>query len=259
MGRDNKAIMNKLKELGKTSFSYSALSKLLVSPDEFTSYLNKEFKGTPATELGKAFHSLLLEPDTFEKDIFIWDENERPEPTKTFASKANKQWKAEKMEEIEAMREAGLTVITAEQSITISNMIAKSYSTATVDLFKSGTAEEHITKEVNNLSLHGYIDYNDLFSIIDVKTYGKRINQFQWDIKRNNYDLQAYVYSLLTDFQKEYYIYAIETTNHHDIALIKLSEDIIESGRQKFERAITNFENWFVKGKAETYYLNFEF
>ena len=100
MIRDSKAIMSKLEELGKTSFSYSAMSKLLVSPDEYLAYLSKEFKGTPETELGKAYHSLLLEPDTFKESVFVWDENDRPEPNKTFASKANKEWKANLMESL---------------------------------------------------------------------------------------------------------------------------------------------------------------
>lgn len=58
-------------------------------------------KTPPSTDmiLGSAVDCFVLTPDDFDKQFFILDPEERPEPEKTFAAKVNKEWKAKILED----------------------------------------------------------------------------------------------------------------------------------------------------------------
>lgn len=70
----------------------TSLKKYLRSPLWFK---ESEQKETEQLSFGSAYHTLVLEPETFKKTYHVYDEKDRPEPGKTMASNMNKAWKAE--------------------------------------------------------------------------------------------------------------------------------------------------------------------
>lgn len=83
----------------------SFLKKVKTSP---LSALKTEISApSKALQFGSLYHKYILERDDFWNDYFIFDESKRPEPNKTMAATANKEWKNgllqnEKREIIEA-------------------------------------------------------------------------------------------------------------------------------------------------------------
>ena len=82
-------------EILNKPLSYSGIKKLLKSPYHYLISQQKGYESTPDTIFGDAVHTMLLEPDEFYKKFIVIDKDERPEPDKTMASKANKEWKKE--------------------------------------------------------------------------------------------------------------------------------------------------------------------
>ena len=82
----------------------SLLKRLRISPA--TAFGVEEVPSTAAMDFGRAYHSYILEPETFDSEYFIYDSTKRPEPEMTFGAKANKEWKAEQFETAAAENKA---------------------------------------------------------------------------------------------------------------------------------------------------------
>lgn len=76
----------------QTYFTRSYLADFLKSPLHALTNLNAEETTTPALLFGQGYHALLA--GLFHQDFFVLDEAMRPEPTMTFASIKNKEWKS---------------------------------------------------------------------------------------------------------------------------------------------------------------------
>lgn len=89
-----------------TAVNASLLKRLRISPA--TAFGVEQVHTSAAMDFGHAYHSFILEPETFDAEYFIYDSTKRPEPDKTFATKANKAWKAEQYETAAAQKKAVL-------------------------------------------------------------------------------------------------------------------------------------------------------
>jgi hypothetical protein len=90
---------------------YSSLRDIeikLKTPDKKESYF----------DIGNAFETLLLEPDSFESQVAVFDTEKRPEQEKTMASKKNKEWKEEFYSD-----NANKLILTPEDMILIHKMV----------------------------------------------------------------------------------------------------------------------------------------
>ena len=83
----NKEYHSNTDYIGSTS-----LKKYLKSPLFYRESIDQE---TEALEFGSAYHTLVLEPELFSKEYYIFDEMLRPDKEKTMAAKVNKVWLAE--------------------------------------------------------------------------------------------------------------------------------------------------------------------
>lgn len=85
-------------------------------------------------EIGNAFELLLLEPKKFVNEVAVFYKSNRPEPNKTFAAKANEEWKAAFFEQYK-----DFIIITEEDFKTIKKMVKKVKETTNFDkLLSSG-------------------------------------------------------------------------------------------------------------------------
>ena len=89
-----------------TAINSSLLKRLRISPA--TAFGVEQVPSSTALDFGHAYHSYILEPETFDSQYFIYDSTKRPEPDKTFAAKENKEWKAEQYETAAAQKKAVL-------------------------------------------------------------------------------------------------------------------------------------------------------
>lgn len=83
--------MSKDAYFAQKGISASLLKQYAKSPRKAQLSLTTEMKPTEALILGSCFHEMMENKQTF----VVFNEDYRPEPTKTFASKLNKEWKQE--------------------------------------------------------------------------------------------------------------------------------------------------------------------
>lgn len=72
-------------------------------------------------DFGSAVHTMVFEPELFNENVLVMNLEARPEPSMTFASKANKAWK---QEWLDAAKISGLPLIDTEQKKIIEDMKA---------------------------------------------------------------------------------------------------------------------------------------
>lgn len=78
----------------KTHISASSIKESYKSIAHFKAYLDKKEKREIHFDFGNAFELSIQDPNIFNDNVAIFHDDERPQPDKTFAASANKQWKA---------------------------------------------------------------------------------------------------------------------------------------------------------------------
>ena len=93
-------------------------------------------------------------------------------------------------------------------------------------------------------------------AIGDLKTTSKAVHDFEWSIKKYNYDRQAAMYMSLTgaDAMK---FYPVSKSAGHAVAeyIIERGSKTFEIGMWKYEQAIEKFHRLYVEGRYRPTYL----
>ena len=77
----------------KTHFSASSIKEAFKSNAHFKAYLEKENVRQSYFDFGNAFELSIQSEPEFKKNVAVFDDNDRPEPNKTYGSTLNKEWK----------------------------------------------------------------------------------------------------------------------------------------------------------------------
>jgi hypothetical protein len=194
---------------------------------------------SPPLRFGNLLHTLVLEPKEYQNKFIVFNPEDRPEPTKSMASKLNKAWK-QSFEE----RNEGI-VISLEQYNNALTMRDK--------LFKHKEITDILDnsdKEVAN----SWVDYNTMQNckgkadivvnggdmLVDLKTTSKPITEFRKSAYRYSYHRQAAFY--LDGFNaKEFMFIVIETNAPHQIGIFRCSEHFIDQGRDEYVSLLEEF------------------
>ena len=90
--------------------------------------------------------------------------------------------------------------------------------------------------------------------IVDLKTTND-IQKFSKSAWTYNYDSQAYIYSLLFDYE---FVFVVIDKNTHQIGLFDCSPEFLERGKDKVERAVEQYSLFFeTKGfEPDQYFIN---
>lgn len=184
-----------------------------------------------AADIGTMAHALALggEPDWIVSEF------------ENFRTKAAQEWKANQtkivitendFKQIEAVAEAIHRHPLASQ------------------LIESCDLEQKLKATINGIDFHGCADgiTKDRRTIFDLKTTGQ-FDMFRWSAFKNDYDLQASIYSLFGDNAKYYFI-VTETVAPFRVQIFGTSPEFIENGNTKLQKAIDEF-NQFRKRKGE--------
>ena len=211
--------------LGKQALSCSLLKVILQSPKKYVELIDKGQKETQPLRDGRLLHMAVLEPDKFEelKTVDVKSKN-----TKTYK---------------EAVIEHG-TVYTSLE-IETARLLAKTlHDNATVrDILNGGDFEVPTIAMIDGIPFRGKADIIKGTEIIDVKTTVD-IKKFKYSAYKYSYDLQAYLYLQLFPEAKTFTFLCIDKATK-DIAIYECSEDFIQSGKEKLERGIADFNFFF--------------
>jgi exodeoxyribonuclease VIII len=221
------------------SVSASGLKKIYKT--SVRRWLAEKVVPSKAMAYGTAVHTKILEPENFQRDIFIMPKIDR-------RSKAGKEEHAAIIKEAE-----GKTIIDeAENNLIIEiNNLLKSKDRKYIWPYLEGQKELSHYNEFNGVNCRcrpDNINYEKGF-IMDVKTCQDTSPYlFGYDIKKWGYHLQAAFYSDFCGIDPKQFKFIIVMSKYIkdemfvDIQLIDLSEDNIERGRQAYLKALDNYK-----------------
>ena len=218
------------------------LKQYAKSPRKAKAYIDGEKQDTTAMMEGRIFHQMMDEDHSFK----VFDANDRPEPDKTFASKANKEWKA-------SVYDTDRDVIDMENYVRLDAMVqsvmnSKFYQT--LQGVRLESQEEGYYSEVAGCKIKCkpdalYEGANGSIVCIDWKTTSESLTSDPWVYQRIcrkfGYDLSAVHYSevLRNHFMKEvhYFLVFVENKEPYEVMPVYISRQG-EMYQQTFDRWI---------------------
>lgn len=226
--------------------SNSKLGDLAVCPRQYWSGWRLQFKETEAMRFGKLFHCFLLEPTEFDKRYFLFDEEDRPDKTKTMAANENKDWKRmimqmneaaglkpytrEEYAKLEAMKHSVWDEVSAWALVDTDGSFEHSYVwQQEVEYFSGREKANRIQMVDMKLKADKWIADSGI--ILDLKTTNDASPTW-WDRHawEYGYHRQAAIYSDALGAM-EYYLLVVETTAPFNVALYRADGSVLEKGR----------------------------
>ena len=188
--------------------------------------------------LGSAVHSLILEPENFERDFLIM-------PDLNLRTKEGKEEKAK----LEYEAESSGKILIKEDSFKKALDIVDNFKQRSVfDMFKNGVAEVSFFSEINGIKCKARPDYfiQDKGIILDLKTTsqenGASPDNFLKAIANFKYYIQAKWYMLLTG-AKEFYFVVLETESPYMLGVYELDKVSLDFAEKEILRAFEVFRN----------------
>lgn len=218
--------------------SNSRLNQFELSPKHLLWYLNNRPEPTPAMKFGSAFHMRLLQPELF-NDFYsiapnvdkrskigkeIWEQFSTANTNKESIS-------TDDVNRIDAMIEA--INDNAHAADLINNLTHREVDSMWIDA-------------VTKAPMRGIIDGIANDYLIDVKTCANaRPDKFQRDAWNMNYHRQAAIYMDSYEIPKrDFYFIAIEKDAPYGVSVHRLSNELIEIGREKYRKLLVEYQVW---------------
>tara|TARA_R110000796_G_scaffold237994_1_gene358217 strand:- start:4545 stop:5312 length:768 start_codon:yes stop_codon:yes gene_type:complete len=222
--------------LGKHALSSSSLKMILTSPKTYrnvTKY-GDPGKTTPALEMGKLIHWMVLEPQKVNNVKFI--------DTSSRGTNIYKEAKAMHGEVFLEKDRSGAERITD----------AVLRNDQAVKLLNKSEVEVPVIDILEGLPFRGKADIIQGDTIIDLKTTAD-LSSFKYSADKYGYDLQAYMYLRL--FKKQNFKFLVVDKASTDIGIYGVSDDFIARGEEKFFRAVENYKYFFEAGNDLDQYV----
>lgn len=201
---------------------------------------------TPAMVFGSAYHTLILEPENFDKEYVIIDTEIRPEPDMNMNSKANKRWR----ENIIASN-LGKDILKKEDYLIMLEMkkVLMSNRNA-VTLLCNGISEQSFYFEVNGVKCKVRPDHLTKRAITDLKTCeNSSPNGFAKQCAEYGYHISAAMYRIgiasveQTEQMLPFYFVAQEKTEPYSVGIYLASKEFIFKGEEEFYQLLETHKN----------------
>lgn len=225
-------------ELNHLALSSSSIKLLLNSPKTYKYVLQYGSKQSQALIDGWLFHTAILEPEVFEKQIFVDVQSKNTKAYKLAKEEHGTVFTMKEKQDAERLADAFLRNETALRMINDSMF------------------EEPMIKVIDGYPFRGKADVLGRHYICDLKTTTK-IKSFRKSAEAYSYDVQCYLYCKLFDRSyKDFKFIAIDKGSL-DLAVWDCSEDFYLRGQQKVKQALEIFETYFIDGAdIDNYYLS---
>jgi hypothetical protein len=224
--------------LNKLALSSSSCKMLLDSPKTFSNVMKYGSNdSSPALLMGRVIHVMILEPQNFDEIFEVVD----------VASKNTKAFK-------EAQADNPKTCITRRDKEAGERM-ADAFNRNEIALsYLSGSeCEVPMVDLIGGFPFRGKADIQRGGEIIDVKTTTD-LKAFRYSADKYGYDLQCYIYCNLFKTSYKDFTFVVLDKASTDIGIYDVSEEFYKRGEAKFNRAISLYRDFFVKGQdLDTY------
>ena len=215
--------------LGKAALSSSSIKLLLDSPKKYKYVTEYGSQESNALDAGWLFHTAILEPDVFEKQIFVDVQSKNSKAYKLAKEEHGKVYTIKQKREAERLADAFLRNEHALQLITDCEF------------------EVPAIGMIQGYPFRGKADVLDSYRIVDLKTTSD-LKAFPYASRKYGYDVQVYIYSELFNKPYEEFKFIAIDKGSLDIGIFDVSEAFYNSGKEKVTRAIQTFETFFING-----------
>ena len=214
--------------------SASDIKEILANPYKFKQGIKRP--ASTAQNIGSAVHSLILEPENFERDFIIADFNKRTKSGK----------------EASANAEASGKILLKPSEFETAKNVADSFKES--EFYKEnfikdfGEAESSYFSEFEGVKVKCRPDYFNLSKniIIDLKTTsndnGANPNEFLKAVANYGYYIQAQWYLSITGAKKFLFV-ALETAEPYCFAVCELDQSFLDLAVEKIGKALSIYKN----------------
>jgi hypothetical protein len=221
------------------ALSYSSLKWLLKSPKWFEYKMRNPSPETQALRDGRLVHAQILEPSLYKTFHFV-----------DVSSKNTKKWKL-------AVDQYGKANTYTNKEKYMNNRITTAFmqNDRAVSFLKGAQTEVPALEHLGKIPVRAKADILGEDFVADVKTTNDGVkqielkdgtikNQFAFTIDKYDYDLQAYLYTLIYKKKDFYWLVVDKTTT--DIGIFKASEETLAKGKLKLEACLQLYEAFFI-------------
>ena len=215
--------------LGKAALSSSSIKLLLDSPKKYKYVTEYGSQESNALDAGWLFHTAILEPDVFDKQIFVDVQSKNTKAYKLAKEEHGKVYTMKQKSEAERLADAFLRNEHALKLITNCEF--------------EGPAKGMI----QGYPYRGKADVLDSYRVVDLKTTSD-LKAFPYASRKYGYDVQVYIYSELFNKPYEEFKFIAIDKGSLDIGIYDVSEEFYNSGKEKVTKALETFETFFING-----------
>jgi len=215
--------------LGKAALSSSSIKLLLDSPKKYKYVTEYGSQESNALDAGWLFHTAILEPDVFEKQIFVDVQSKNSKAYKLAKEEHGKVYTIKQKRDAERLADAFLRNEHALKLITNCEF------------------EVPAIGMVQGYPFRGKADVLDSYRVVDLKTTSD-LKAFPYAARKYGYDVQVYIYSELFNKPYEEFKFIAIDKGSLDIGIYDVSEEFYNSGKDKVTKALETFETFFING-----------
>jgi hypothetical protein len=215
--------------LGKAALSSSSIKLLLDSPKKYKYVTEYGSQESSALDAGWLFHTAILEPDVFEKQIFVDVQSKNSKAYKLAKEEHGKVYTIKQKRDAERLADAFLRNEPALKLITNCEF------------------EVPAIGMVQGYPFRGKADVLDSYRVVDLKTTSD-LKAFPYASRKYGYDVQVYIYSELFNKPYEEFKFIAIDKGSLDIGIYDCSEEFYNSGKEKVTKALETFETFFING-----------
>ena len=215
--------------LGKAALSSSSIKLLLDSPKKYKYVTEYGSQESNALDAGWLFHTAILEPDVFEKQIYVDVQSKNSKAYKLAKEEHGKVYTIKQKRDAERLADAFLRNEHALQLITNCEF------------------EVPAIGMIQGYPFRGKADVLDSYRVVDLKTTSD-LKAFPYSSRKYGYDVQVYIYSELFNKPYEEFKFIAIDKGSLDIGIYDCSEEFYNSGKEKVTRALETFETFFING-----------
>ena len=232
--------------LGKYAFSSTSIGHLLSSPKTYKHILNYGQADAQAFRDGWLAHAAVLEPDVFEKQIFIDVQSKNTKKYKDAVKEFGKVFTMKEKHDAERLADALLR----------NEMVLEKLSDSDFEVAEIGEIGFDDGMKFPFRAKADILGNNS--SMYDLKTTSS-LQGWKYSANKYNYDVQLFIYCQLFDILPNRMGFIVIDKGSLDIGYAEGTEEFYLSGAAKVKRALETYEEWFMQEvDLDQYYINIE-
>ena len=232
--------------LGKYAFSSTTIGHLLSSPKTYKHILNYGQADAQAFRDGWLAHAAVLEPDVFEKQIFIDVQSKNTKKYKDAVKEFGKVFTMKEKHDAERLADALLR----------NEMVLEKLSDSDFEVAEIGEIGFDDGMKFPFRAKADILGNNS--SMYDLKTTSS-LQGWKYSANKYNYDVQLFIYCQLFDILPNRMGFIVIDKGSLDIGYAEGTEEFYLSGAAKVKRALETYEEWFMQEvDLDQYYINIE-